>query len=69
MRGRELGDVPRVMRDTLVDLGVTEDQIMLADSMYDGSLAALNWAQSEDHLLLLALDDRDQIFELLSSRI
>lgn len=67
LRGRELGEIPRIIAEQLQALGVAEQHIDYAGSVFDGAQKALAWAQEGDSLLLLAPDERDKVFKLLGS--
>ena len=51
LRGREAGDVPRVLADELLRLGVPPDRIELVPSELDGVQRAFAWAQDGDLLV------------------
>lgn len=51
LRGREPGDVPRVLADELLRLGVPPDQIELVPSELDGVQRAFAWAEDGDLLV------------------
>ncbi|MCF6226085.1 MAG: hypothetical protein L3J22_07270 [Xanthomonadales bacterium] len=69
LRGRELNEVPRIIRQHALDMGMEKEKIMLSDSPFQGVEKALEWAQSGDVLLILALTQRDEIIELLSTKV
>lgn len=66
LRGRQLGEIPRIIAGRLGELGVTENKIAYADTVFEGATKALAWSREGDSLLLLAPDDRDKIFTLLT---
>ena len=63
LRGREVGEISEIMFNTLVRQGVDKASISMAGSPGDGAKQALNWARDGDFLLLLALGDREKVFE------
>ena len=67
LRGRALGEIPAIMAKQLAQFGVDETAISYADSALSGAEKALAWANEGDQLLLLALDERRKIFELLET--
>ena len=67
LRGRELGEVPGLITNTLLKSGIKADAILHATSVLDGCKQALAWAKADDLLLLLALTDRDKVIELIQS--
>ncbi len=69
LRGRELGEVPKVISQAAIDLGMNDKQIIHAKDTVDGTKKALNWAQAGDLLLILGLTNRQQIIELLSTEV
>ncbi len=66
LRGRKPGEIPGIIAARLRELGVADNQIAYADSVFAGTKKALAWAREGDSLLLMALDDRDKIFTLLT---
>ena len=69
LRGRELGEIPALIKTQCLDAGLSEQQIHIATSCLDGTKFSVDWAQKEDFVLLLALDQRDQIFNYLETKI
>jgi cyanophycin synthetase len=67
LRGRELGEVPLLIKQQFMKTGFDEQNIRYAQSCLEGAKIALNWAQPGDFVLLLALDQRDDIFEYFDS--
>ncbi len=65
LRGRQAGEVPAIICDELEQLGVVPESILRSDTVAEGARAALSWARDDDSLLLLALDDREEIFQML----
>jgi UDP-N-acetylmuramyl tripeptide synthase len=68
LRGRELGEVPALIETEALRLGLRNDQILHADSPLDATRKILAKLCPGDLALLLVLSDRDDIFELLSSK-
>ena len=68
LRGRELGEIPRILHQTLIEAGCPEDRIGHADCELEAAQQALQWAQEGDLLLLLTLDQREEVLELLRSQ-
>ena len=67
LRGREQGEVPALIEKCALDFGLKADQITHVDCSLSGAKKALDWAQSGDVLLLLALTDRDQVIDLIKN--
>ena len=66
LRGRQLGEMTKVMVDELKRLGSSDDNIITTDTEYSAVLKALEWARSGDFLALLVHDDRIETMELLA---
>lgn len=67
LRGRQAGEVPALIEQYALELGMKKQQIIHANSSLQGAIAALQWAQPEDVLLLLSLTDRDEVIRLVES--
>ena len=67
LRGRELTEIPKLIKHRLIETGLNEEKIIYANSNLDGVKLAIKWAKAGDFILLLALDQRDEIFEYLDS--
>ena len=67
LRGREFGEVTRVMAAALADEGAPADCISTADDEIEAVRRALEWAQPGDLLLLLILAERDAILAQLGA--
>ena len=63
LRGRALGEISEIMFSTLISEGVDKRCISLASSPGTGAKDALDWAKDGDFLLLLALGDRERVFD------
>ena len=67
LRGRDLGTIPLIIRERCLAKGFKDEQIIYAKDCLDGAKIALKWATPGDFILLLALDQRDDIFQYLGS--
>jgi cyanophycin synthetase len=67
-RGRDLGEIPAVMRTEFLRLGAHPATIVEADSEYAAVIAALDWAEPGDLLLLPVHSERDQVLALLEAK-
>jgi len=67
LRGRELGEVPAIMKKSLLGAGISEDRIEVLGSEMEATAAALDWAEPGDVLLLLTLSERDDVLNYLHS--
>ena len=67
-RGREPMDVPKLIAQYALELGMPESSIVFAADPKEGAEKALDWARSGDLLLLLALTQRNEVFSLLKDR-
>lgn len=65
LRGRQLGEMTKVITDELRRLGAGDDNIIETDTEYSAVLKALAWAQPGDFLALLVHEDRPQTMVLL----
>jgi cyanophycin synthetase len=68
LRGRVLGELPALMRQSCLALGLPSDCILLADSPGAAAKRILDLLQPGDLALLLVHDDRDKIFAMLHAR-
>ena len=64
-RGRELGDVPVLIRDVAIEEGIPEQDVNLFESPIEGATSALANARPGDCLVFLALTQRDEVLELI----
>ena len=67
LRGRQLGEIPALIEQYALELGMQPEQIIHAESSLSGAQKALDWAQSGDVLLILSLTDRQQVIDLIKS--
>jgi UDP-N-acetylmuramyl tripeptide synthase len=67
LRGRQLGEIPSLIRQTCLAQGMPADHILTATSPSDAVAQILAKLQPGDLALLLALSERDEIFEMLKS--
>ena len=67
LRGRELKEVTNLIKAQCLEAGITEEQIHYSPSSLDGAKYAIDWMQEGDFVVLLQLDQRDAVFELLES--
>ena len=65
LRGRELGDVSRIITEQCYASGLKSQQILSAASPTKGTSLILQQLQPDDFALLLVLSERDQVFKLL----
>jgi len=66
LRGRELGEVPALIEARLTSES-NPPEVIYAKDCLSGAKLAMKWAEPGDFVLLLALDQRDAIFEYLDS--
>ncbi len=66
LRGRKSGEIPKLIHKLAIKHGMQETQIIHADDTVVGSQKAIDWAKSGDLLLLLALDNRNKVLDLLN---
>ncbi|HYX25162.1 MAG TPA: Mur ligase, partial [Thermoanaerobaculia bacterium] len=65
LRGRGPGEVPAVLRDELLRLGMAPERITIAETELEGIRDALAWARPGDLLVLLTHTQRDEVLALL----
>ncbi|WP_439101093.1 Mur ligase family protein, partial [Congregibacter sp.] len=68
-RGREEGEVAKLMRDAFIDQGHRAKSISFSKTELDAARAALRWAKPGDLVVLLSHEKRDKTRQLLESRI
>ncbi|WP_372570698.1 Mur ligase family protein [Ruegeria jejuensis] len=68
LRGRELGEIPALIRQAAIDEGLTSDSVLFAGSPTEAARMILDQVQPNDLALLLVLSERDAVFELLEDR-
>ena len=66
-RGREAGEVFAVIKDELMEVGATDDQILHFDEESESLAAALEWAEPGDLVIMLALGGAAKIQPLLTA--
>jgi UDP-N-acetylmuramyl tripeptide synthase len=64
-RGREHGDIFRVLREELLRIGAKEDQIEHNEEEIESFRSALDWAEPGDVVIMIALASRDAVQDLL----
>jgi len=65
LRGREMGEVPKIITKSVLESGVTENCIYYQDSPLEGAEDIIQQLQQDDLVFMMALSDRDEIAELL----
>ena len=65
LRGRQLGEVSKIIKTTVLAQDYGEDQIVMRDSPLKGVEYILTQLQPDDVALLLVLSERDEVFNLL----
>ena len=68
LRGRDLGELPRLMEQRCLELGLPADQILLAANPGAAAALVLDRVQPGDLALILVHDDREDIFAMLRER-
>lgn len=69
LRGRESGEISEVIRQECLHLGLHEQQLSFSENPVAGAHRALELLQPGDVVLLLVHSDRDEIIEMLRSRV
>jgi cyanophycin synthetase len=65
LRGRELGEVGRIMKQACLDSGLRDAQIHFSNSALSGVSFVLSEMTEQDLGLFLVLDERDEIIDLI----
>lgn len=68
LRGRQPGEVPGLIRDASLALGLDPDHVLMAESPADGARRITDLVGPGDLALLLVHDERAKIFDLLARR-
>ena len=66
LRGRQLGEIPALIRKECTALGLSAEQIIPASSPADGTAKVITLLEPDDLALLLVLSDRDKVFDMLN---
>lgn len=67
LRGRELGDIPALIAQECVSNGIAAEAVTVARSPGEGTASILDQLEEGDVALILALSDRDRVFELIEA--
>jgi UDP-N-acetylmuramyl tripeptide synthase len=67
LRGREPGEVPRILRDALLQAGLPADALPQRSTEEDAARCALEWARPDDVLVLPVhgLEARERVLTML----
>jgi cyanophycin synthetase len=66
LRGRALGEVSDIMKQVFLNNGLNESQVHLAESPLAGVSTILSDISAQDLGLLLVLDQRDEVIDLIN---
>ena len=66
LRGRQMGEVPRIITDSVLEKGLAKENIHFQDSPLAGAEDIIQQLQQEDLVFMMALSDRDEIAALLA---
>lgn len=64
LRGRQLGEVPALIRDELTSLGASDGAVATAGTEMEAVRHALGWAREGDFLMLFLHSERKQVMAL-----
>jgi cyanophycin synthetase len=67
-RGREPGDVYRIIEHELLNRGAAPDQVEHNEEEIDSLRSAMDWAEPGDLIVMLALERSAALYEMLRSR-
>lgn len=65
LRGRELGEVPKIITDSILENGLAKESIYYQDNLLKGTEEIIQQLQQDDLVFIMALSDRDEIAALL----
>jgi UDP-N-acetylmuramyl tripeptide synthase len=67
LRGRQPGEVPRILRDALLEAGLAADRAPVCPGEFDAARLALEWSRPGDVIVLLlhASDARERVLQTL----
>jgi UDP-N-acetylmuramyl tripeptide synthase len=70
LRGRQPGEVPRILRDALLQAGLRAEQAPVCPGEFDAARIALDWSRPGDVVVLLlhAADARQRVLQTLLQR-
>ncbi|MFT7297669.1 MAG: cyanophycin synthetase [Sphingobacteriales bacterium] len=66
LRGREMGEVPGIIKSTLMDNGFPEKEIQIVNGIPAGGEISLSWSKPGDLLIFLALTEREELMEVVN---
>lgn len=66
LRGRDFGDVPKLIKGYLSEMKYPASQILSADSEFEATVKAFEWAQTGDFLVLLVYGKRETTLDLIA---
>ena len=66
LRGRPMGEIPRLIEETCLARGMAADQVLFAGSPAEGAAQILQLLEPGDLALLLVHAERDRIFAMLA---
>jgi UDP-N-acetylmuramyl tripeptide synthase len=65
LRGREVGDIPALIREECLEQGLAEDHFFYTENAVAGAQKAIELMQPGDVVLLLVISDRNKVFECI----
>ncbi|WP_299876641.1 Mur ligase family protein [uncultured Cocleimonas sp.] len=65
LRGREIGELPKVITAAVIENGLSSDNIYYQDNLLKGAEDIIQQLQVDDLVFMMALSDRDEIAALL----
>jgi len=69
LRGRKVGEIPDVISTCLQENGLTENVIQYADDILDGIKKSIQYAEQDDLLVLLCLDQKKEAFHYIENEV
>ena len=69
MRGREPGEVPGIISNCFRENGIKECSIQYADDILGGIKKSIQFAEQDDLLVLLCLDQKEEAFQFIENEL
>ena len=69
LRGRKAGEIPNVISTCFLENGINEKAIQYADDILDGIKKSIQYAEQDDLLILLCLDQKKEAFHYIENEV
>ena len=67
LRGREVGEIPNIIKDAVLESGLNDESVRYQESPLAGAKDIIKQLQEDDLVFIMALSDRDEIAALIST--